>query len=184
MAGLPNSSNALQQWHRLFEAQGNTRSEQAQQHLQQMLRLGLPSRKQENWKYTPLDGLLNGEFVTRLADISPAQRDALALTVDAVRLVFVDGQFRPELSDSTQDCGFEIAINDDRQSLSTPVQPEVFLHLTESLARSVTHIRVKRNQRPVKPLLLCTSPREQTATRSTLLTTATILSWRKGRRPR
>ncbi|WP_230633047.1 hypothetical protein, partial [Citrobacter amalonaticus] len=32
MAGLPNSSNALQQWHHLFEAQGETRSEQAQQH--------------------------------------------------------------------------------------------------------------------------------------------------------
>jgi Fe-S cluster assembly protein SufD len=30
-----------------------------------MLRLGLPTRKHENWKYTPLDGLLNGEFVTR-----------------------------------------------------------------------------------------------------------------------
>jgi len=65
MAGLPNSSNALQQWHRLFETQGQSRSEQAQQHLQQMLRLGLPTRKHENWKYTPLDGLLNGEFVTR-----------------------------------------------------------------------------------------------------------------------
>ena len=37
MAGLPNSSNALQQWHRLFETQGQSRSEQAQQHLQQML---------------------------------------------------------------------------------------------------------------------------------------------------
>jgi Fe-S cluster assembly protein SufD len=57
-----------------------------------MLRLGLPTRKHENWKYTPLDGLLNGEFVTRLADVSPAQRDALALSVDAVRLVFVDGR--------------------------------------------------------------------------------------------
>jgi Fe-S cluster assembly protein SufD len=34
MAGLPNSSNALQQWHHLFEAQGGARSEQAQQHLQ------------------------------------------------------------------------------------------------------------------------------------------------------
>nr|CAB3503694.1 unnamed protein product [Digitaria exilis] len=123
-------------------------------HYQRILDYIKPDYVHENWKYTPLDGLLNGEFVTRLADISPAQRDALALTVDAVRLVFVDGQFRPELSDSTQDCGFEIAINDDRQSLSTPVQPEVFLHLTESLARSVTHIRVKRNQRPVKPLLL------------------------------
>ena len=30
MAGLPNSSNALQQWHRLFEAQGGARSAQAE----------------------------------------------------------------------------------------------------------------------------------------------------------
>ncbi|MBA1848869.1 signal peptide peptidase SppA, partial [Escherichia coli] len=33
-------------------------------------------------------------------------------------------------------------------------QAEVFLHLTESLAQSVTHIAVKRGQRPAKPLLL------------------------------
>lgn len=46
MAGLPNSSNALQQWHRLFEAQGN-RSELAQQHLQQMLR---PACRRVNMK--------------------------------------------------------------------------------------------------------------------------------------
>ncbi|MNV18860.1 FeS cluster assembly protein SufD [compost metagenome] len=154
MAGLPNSSNALQQWHRLFETQGETRSEQAQQHLQQMLRLGLPTRKHENWKYTPLDGLLNSQFVTRLAEVAPAQRDALALNVDAVRLVFVDGRYQPELSDSTETSGFEVEINDQRQALPAPVQPEVFLHLTESLAASVTHIRVKRNQRPAKPLLL------------------------------
>jgi Fe-S cluster assembly protein SufD len=35
------------------------------------------------------------------------RRDALALSVDAVRLVFVDGEFRPELSDDTHS-GFEI----------------------------------------------------------------------------
>ncbi len=35
MAGLPNSSNALQQWQHLFEAEGTKRSPQAQQHLQQ-----------------------------------------------------------------------------------------------------------------------------------------------------
>lgn len=39
MAGLPNSSNALQQWHHLFEAEGTKRSPQAQQHLQQLLRV-------------------------------------------------------------------------------------------------------------------------------------------------
>jgi len=154
MAGLPNSSNALQQWHRLFEAQGGERSEQAQHHLQQMLRLGLPTRKHENWKYTPLDGLLTSRFVTRLAEVDAGQRDALSVEVDAVRLVFVDGQFMPDLSDSSDGSGFEIVINDERQALPAPIQPEVFLHLTESLSRTVTHIGVKRNQRPAKPLLL------------------------------
>jgi Fe-S cluster assembly protein SufD len=106
------------------------------------------------------------------------------VNVDAVRLVFVDGEFRPELSDALQESGFEIEINDDRQRLSAPVQPEVFLHLTESLARSVTHIRVKRNQRPAKPLLLMHITQGWTATKSTPRTIATILSWRRGRRPR
>ncbi|POT57550.1 signal peptide peptidase SppA [Citrobacter amalonaticus] len=154
MAGLPNSSNALQQWHHLFEALGESRSEQAQQHLQQMLRLGLPTRKHENWKYTPLEGLTHSQFVSRFVDVSPAQRDALALGIDSLRLVFVNGQFSPTLSDATDNSGFEIQINDERQMLPAPVQPEVFLHLTESLAHRVTHIRVKHHSRPPKPLLL------------------------------
>jgi Fe-S cluster assembly protein SufD len=91
MAGLPNSSNALQQWHHLFEAQGEQRAE-AQQHLQQMLRLGLPTRKHEDWKYTRWMAL-NGQFVALSRDANGAERDALALSVDAWRLVFVDGQF-------------------------------------------------------------------------------------------
>lgn len=154
MAGLPNSSNALQQWHHLFEAAADSRAPQAQQHLQQMLRLGLPTRKQENWKYTPLDGLLNSRFVTRSAGVSAAQRDALALAVDAVRLVFVDGQYRADLSDESADSGFTITVDNCRDALPEPLQPEIFLHLTESLATAVTHISVARNQRPARPLLL------------------------------
>lgn len=154
MAGLVNSSNVLQQWHHLFEAQGETRSHHAQQHLQQMLRLGLPTRKHEDWKYTPLEGLTNSQFVSRYADITPAQCDALAPGIDAVRLVFVDGQFCPSLSDSTDGSSFEITVDDARQALPAAIQPEVFLHLTESLSRSVTHISVRRNTRPAKPLLL------------------------------
>lgn len=91
MAGLPNSSNALQQWHHLFEAQSEQRSPQAHQHLQQLLRLGLPTRKHENWKYTPLDALLNHTFVAAEPQtLTAAQRDALGLALDAWRLVFVD----------------------------------------------------------------------------------------------
>lgn len=154
MAGLANSSNVLRQWHHLFETQRETRSHHAQQHLQQMLRLGLPTRKHEDWKYTPLEGLTNSQFVSHVAEITPAQCAALAPAIDAIRLVFVDGQFSPTLSDSADGSGFDITIDDARQALPAAIQPEVFLHLTESLSRSVTHIQVKRNQRPAKPLLL------------------------------
>ncbi len=128
MAGLPNSSKALQQWQHLFEEKGESRTEQAEQHLQQMLRLGLPTRKHEDWKYTPLEGLTHSQFIQQCVTISAAQRDALALQIDAVRLVFVDGRFMPELSDSTQNSGFDVSVRDERQTLAAPVQPEVFLH--------------------------------------------------------
>lgn len=155
MAGLPNSSNALQQWHHLFESQSELRSPQARQHLQQLLRLGLPTRKHENWKYTPLDALLNQTFVAAQPQtLTAAQCDALALTVDAWRLVFVDGQFSESLSDDLATSGYDVQVDNERQQLPEPVQPEVFLHLTESLAITVTHIRVRRNLRPEKPLLI------------------------------
>lgn len=59
----------------------------------------------------------------------------------------------PALSDATEGSGYEVSINDDRQGLPDAIQAEVFLHLTES-PHSVTHIAVKRGQRPTKPLLL------------------------------
>ncbi len=74
--------------------------------------------------------------------------------MDALRLVFVDGQFRPDLSDSTDESVIPITINDERQSLTAPVQRESFCTLPRASAQSVTQIHVKRNQRPAKPLLL------------------------------
>lgn len=50
------------------------------------------------------------------------------------------------LSDATEGSGYEVSINDDRQGVPDAIQAEVFLHLTESLAQSVTHIAVKRGQ--------------------------------------
>lgn len=155
MAGLPNNSNALQQWHHLFEAQGERRTPEARQHLQQVLRLGLPTRKHEEWKYTPLDALTKGTFVAlQPGTLTAAERDARALSVDAWRLVFIDGRFSETLSDNLADSGYDVSVEAQRQGLPDPVLPEVFLHLTESLAQTVTRIRVKRHQRPAKPLLL------------------------------
>ncbi|WP_147197301.1 Fe-S cluster assembly protein SufD [Pantoea sp. MBD-2R] len=158
MAGLPNrsSDNALQQWHHLFETQGEHRSLQAQQHWQQVLRLGLPTRKQENWKYTPLDGLLGQNFVLpQPATLSSADVAAQALNIDAVRMVFVDGRFSAELSDNSWDL-FDIQVTKaaGRRELSAPVQPEVFLHLTESLAEEVTTIHLPRGKSAARALYI------------------------------
>ncbi|MBE5251506.1 Fe-S cluster assembly protein SufD [Mixta mediterraneensis] len=157
MAGLPTKSdNALQQWHHLFESRGDVRSLQAQQHWQQLMRVGLPTRKHENWKYTPLESLLSQQFVLPQAQtLSAEQVDALALPLDAVRLVFVDGRFQPALSASDTEL-FEIqhSLATERRPLPAPVQPEVFLHLTESLAEEVTMIRLARGKAAVRPLYL------------------------------
>ncbi len=64
--------------------------------LQQMLRLGLPTRKHEDWEVHAAGGATHSQFIQRCATISAAQRDALALQIDAVRLVFVDGRFYAE----------------------------------------------------------------------------------------
>lgn len=157
MAGLPTKSDtALQQWHHLFESRGELRSMQAQQHWQQLMRLGLPTRKHENWKYTPLDGLLAQHFVLpESQDVSASQVEALALPLDAIRLVFVDGKFQSALSATGTDF-FEIqhSVAAERRDLPAPVQPEVFLHLTESLAEEVTHVRLPRGKAASRPLYL------------------------------
>lgn len=149
MAGLANNSSALQQWRALSQTR-----EQAQTHLAALQRLGLPTRKDEDWKYTSLDKLLASTFVApALPALTREQCDALALPIDASRLVFVDGRFDANLSDDLSDSGFNLTPNAPGP-LPDAVHPEPFLHLTESLAASVTHIEVRRNQRPEKPLLL------------------------------
>lgn len=157
MAGLPTKSDhALQQWHRLFESRGETRSLQAQQHWQQLVRLGLPTRKQENWKYTPLDGLFGQQFTLPAAQtLDRAAVDALALPLDAIRLVYVDGRFQPELSSADAE-PFDIQHSRaaERRTLPAAIQPEVFLHLTESLAEEMTAIRLARGKVAARPLYL------------------------------
>ena len=157
MAGLPTKSEtALQQWHHLFESRGDTRSLQAQEHWQQLMREGLPTRKNEHWKYTPLDNLLGQQFVLpEVAELDAAQLQAISLPLEAVRLVYLDGAFQPSLSDSEYDL-FDIQLSQaaQRRALPAPVQPEVFLHLTESLAEQVTSIRVPRGTAPARPLYL------------------------------
>ncbi|MGP4123120.1 MAG: Fe-S cluster assembly protein SufD [Sodalis sp. (in: enterobacteria)] len=159
MPGLPNNSNArvLTQWHQLFAGQSAERSTEAYAHWQDVERLGLMAiREQEHWKYTPLDGLLAHHFAAATPRaVSAADRDALSLGLDACRLVFVDGCFAPFLSDS--DTGVwqvEVEQGASRRALPAPIQPELFLHLTESLSQEITRIRLPARKAAECPLYL------------------------------
>ncbi len=157
MAGLSTrSENALQQWHHLFESRDGGRSMQAQQHWQQLLRSGLPTRKQEDWKYTPLDKLFDHRFVfPQPSALSAGEVNALGLGLDSVRLVFVDGRFDAALSDSQHDLfSVQITRASERREVAEPVHPEVFMHLTESLTEEVTTVRLARGKAAPRPLYL------------------------------
>lgn len=144
MAGLPNNNNArvLAEWYQLFIGQSTSRSAEAYTHWQHVERLGLPTHQHENWKYTSLDGLLAHRFVPATGRaVTVADCYALDLSLDAYRLVFVDGRFASALSDS--DTGVwrvELEEGATRRSLPAPIQAEVFLHLTESLSQEITRI--------------------------------------------
>ncbi|HCR98092.1 MULTISPECIES: Fe-S cluster assembly protein SufD [Halomonas] len=62
--------------------------------------LGFPTRRDEEWKYTDVRTIAQGNFtLADNGDYSPAQAAALTLPVAAYRLTFVDGVYAPALSD-------------------------------------------------------------------------------------
>ena len=67
--------------------------------LEQFLHNGLPTTRQEDWKYTDLRGLADRltEDLGRLPAETPSHEDSLGIS-DAIQITFVDGVFRPELS--------------------------------------------------------------------------------------
>ena len=58
--------------------------------------VGLPSRKDEAWRYTSLRGLADTAFQEPLTEVSSAP--ILGALPDLPRLVLIDGRYQPELS--------------------------------------------------------------------------------------
>ncbi|MBX4181156.1 Fe-S cluster assembly protein SufD [Sodalis sp. CWE] len=146
----------LKQWARLFFDPSIRRSKEAYNHWNNLKKIGLPTRRDEHWKYTPLDKLLSHRFLSAMhREISPDIRDGFSLNLDSYRIVFVNGLFSPVLSDSNT--GFwQIKIDKEtvHQPLPSPIQSEVFLHLTESLSREIIYIILPEKNIEQRPLYL------------------------------
>ncbi|CUX96002.1 FeS cluster assembly protein SufD [Candidatus Mikella endobia] len=159
MAGLPNNNNSsrtLKQWQQLFMSQSATHFAESYSHWNNVKGMGIPTCKHEHWKYTKLEGLLSHHFISTTAcKVSIANLEALSFKIDACRLVFVDGHYDSLLSDP--DTGFwkiKIEKGAARQSLPAPIQPEIFLHLTESLSKETTRIYLPNSNIAARPLYI------------------------------
>lgn len=159
MAGLPTNSNLLEQqrmlakqradallhFGQLFEQNQTLKQHQSGQsteataHWQQVLQLGFPSIKHEDWKYTPLERLLAHNFsFAPVAEVTAAQCDDLSLIKDAHRVVFIDGLYAPELSD--RDCGpYQLTPATENTSFPAAIRSEVFASNRESGSATSAH---------------------------------------------
>lgn len=102
-------TDVKERFQHLFEAQHAQLNRQAshpyhqfrKEAMKRMEGLSFPSRRDEEWKYTSVNRLLQPEYqLGTPADVSEGQlRPFLIEGLDAIRLVFINGAFREELSD-------------------------------------------------------------------------------------
>ncbi|MBK4764939.1 MAG: Fe-S cluster assembly protein SufD [Pantoea sp. Brub] len=156
MDGLLKSNDpVLNKWYELFKINNN--SNHAQKHWNHLINLGIPTNKHENWKYFPLNNLLSQKFIlpTQEKPLNIEEINKLAIPIDSVRIIFVNGIFQSSLSSIDTEI-FKIKHNDLNQNIKLPlhVQSEIFLHLTESLVNKISIISIEKNITASKPLYI------------------------------
>lgn len=129
---------------------------------------GWPSRRDEAWQYTPLNGFLQHEFGCKVGYSMMTMADVLhrVPTDDVIRLVFVDGHFDDSLSDSLNDLPSGLVIEttadlidlaDESHQLGMQVdkmQQEPLALLNTLLFQDGLHIEVAANRAIEMPVHL------------------------------
>jgi Fe-S cluster assembly protein SufD len=84
---------------------------QRQAALEHMTKLGFPHARQEAWRYTSVEGLLNREFTSAAPALDFVQEIVIDRMLDesmSARLVFVDGIYHPGLSTDMGHAGLKV----------------------------------------------------------------------------
>ncbi len=144
------NQQALQSFAQVFKLRHRELSQHAAGHWDKVQAIGFPAYRDEDWHYTPLASVLKAQYQLSCQPVDEAQCEALALPIDAYRIVLVDGHFIPALS-STDFGEFQVSLLDNKDELPEAIKGEVFLHLTESLAEQPLLINLPANKIAAKP---------------------------------
>lgn len=147
------NQQAMRRFETLYEQGLGGKSQHAQTHWSLAKHVGLPAFRHEDWHYTPLNSVLNTHYRFSSQEQQAPLSDALALAINAYRVVLVDGRYNAELS-SVETGEFQISLLDSQDWLPDAVNSEIFLHLTECLAAQPLIIQLAANKVATKPLYL------------------------------
>ncbi|URJ33030.1 Fe-S cluster assembly protein SufD [Candidatus Blochmannia vicinus] len=157
MAGcLDNKNRVLNEWYQLFKQKNSNNSSLMHKHWKRIETLGLPDLNNDNWKYTSLEEFLTHNFdFSKNVEFNEFQYKKLRLSIDSYCLTFINGKFSPELSDKNIDPWIiKINHNSNHYETPNPIQPEMFLYLTECLSDATIHITLPEQKITKKPLYL------------------------------
>lgn len=147
------NQQAMRRFETLYEQGAGGKSQHAQTHWSLAKHVGLPAFRHEDWHYTPLNSVLNTQYRFSSPNQQVQLSEALALPIDAYRIVLVDGRYNAELS-SVDTGEFQVSLLDSQDWLPDAVSSEIFLHLTECLAVQPLIIQLAANKVAAKPLYL------------------------------
>ncbi len=129
--------------------------------------MGFPTRRDEEWKYTDVRAIAQGNFaLAESAEFSQAQAAAITLPLDAYRLTFVDGVFSAALSDldtlpdSVQVMPLSKALTDNHEAVGGPlgrltgVDFSPFAALNTAFMEEGAVVRIAPGTVVEKPILL------------------------------
>lgn len=149
-----NKKDFLKKWYKLFSLTPN-RSCYAKKNWNYVLKSELPNKKLENWKHTSLKKFFLENFQLPKKNNNITKNDILkfSITLNAIRLVFINGIFYTNFSNNLKDYKIKkFFFNND--NFENPIKSEIFLHLTECLSRENTNIYLKKNTEYTLPLYL------------------------------
>jgi len=146
------SSPALKSLQAAFDAKPNATASQRSA-FAAFLAAGLPTSKQDAWKYTDLRRFALKQFKpANSSELSAADSAALMPLAQAHRLVFVNGVLQPNPSAST-DLKIEIDSSGNAASVTTPITGnDSFGLLNAALASEVVRVNVADNSHLQAPI--------------------------------
>lgn len=141
-----------------------------QQGQHELSELPLPVRKQEAWRYTPIDALTRHAFASPATDLTALQPDTVPewlTSEESIRLVFVNGRYMeqlsvlPNLPDGLKIVSMRSALSRHQDMLdhwfthSNTAKKDIFTSLNTALVDDGLYIHVAKDCEVKQPVEIC-----------------------------